>query len=528
MGNNSISRENLTEIIEMSNIAMRREDLFRVKNGRSPNASERAEINIASLEEARMLSEYQKAHGSYPDWDGRREISETAERKAREAFQNAPEKPSIPPLERRVNKLCSLDETNRDEQARAAKEFAEGKFIAAKGCEFSLDDYSTKLNNNVLVVGGSGAGKTRTIVTPNIKQAVGSYIISDPKGNLRKKYGDYLRKKGYKIWTADFTHPEKSMKYNPLSHLNTTQDILKLTNLIVYDKESRNSRADPYWDRTASTYLAAVIGYMLETHYEPMDFKSILRLVRMGVRIDDDDCESSQLAKLFSEWEKTHPDSWACEQFKYANAAPYKTFACTSTSLFSKFCFFDTQELREMMSGDEFDFARLGCEKIALFVIVSDSDRTMDALANLFFAHAMQELCEFADNVCEEQRLPIPVRFFLDDFATNCRIDEFPRIISSIRSRAISVLLLLQSEAQLIEGYGADAQTIIANCDTYLYLGGNDVNTAESIGRRCNKPLAKILNMPVGGCWVFRRGSEPLYTSLTDPEKYIEEMLEVS
>lgn len=509
-------------MIEEAAVAMRREENFRSQSGRFPNVGERAEIQMAAFEEVRRLLRYDKVHGHYPDWETRRAIIQLATEKASEAFSGTEKKPKIPAYDKKPKKSRIFSDAEKVAQKQAGAEFAKSKFIAAKNCAYSLNDFSTKLNNNVLVVGGSGTGKTRTIVTPNLRQAVGSYIISDPKGNLYKKYKDYLINKGYKIWVADFTHPEKSMKYNPIEHLNSTQDILKLTNLIINDKKSQNSKVDPYWDRTAATYLAAIIGYMLETKYEPCDFKSILRLVRLGVRTDDDDCESSELAKMFAEWNKDHPDSWACEQFKYANTAPYKTFACTSTSLFSKFCYFDTEELRTMMSADEFDFPLLGCEKTALFVIVSDSDRTMDTLANLFFAHAMQELCEFADNECKDQRLPVPVRFILDDFATNCRIDEFPRIISSIRSRAVSVMLMLQSEAQLEEGYGADSSTIISNCDTYIYLGGNDVYTASQIGKRCNKPLAKVLNMPVGNCWVFHRGSEPTYTSVSDPEKYME------
>ena len=169
-----------------------------------------------------------------------------------------------------------------------------------------------------------------------------------------------------------------------------------------------------------------------------------------------------------------------------------------------------------MMSGNDCDFAALGQEKTVLFVIVSDTDRTMDDLVNLFFTQAMQALCRYADDECEDSRLPVPVRFILDDFATNCRIDEFPRMISSIRSRGISVMLMIQSEAQLAQGYGYDWATIVSNCDTYVYLGGNDVRTAQAVSERWNKPLAKVLYMPVGHCLVFRRGSQPVYTVLNE------------
>ena len=396
-----------------------------------------------------------------------------------------------------------------------AKDSAGGKLLIARDCQFSLNDYETKRNNNVLVVGGSGTGKTRTIVSPNLEQAVGSYVVSDPKGNLHKKYGGYLKGKGYRVQVADFTHPERSMHYNPMAQVNSTQDILKLASVLVDAKEGAGN-VDPYWDRTAAMLLAAIMGYMRETEYTPWDFKSILELLNQAGREDDEDRNSSLLAKRFALLRAQHPDSWACDQFDNVNAAPNKTFDCTRTSVSSKFSQMDSKELRQMMSGNDFDFASLGREKTALFVIVSDTDRTMDALVNLFFTQAMQALCRCADDECEDSRLPVPVRFILDDFATNCRIDEFPRMISSIRSRGISVMLMIQAEAQLAQGYGYDCATIISNCDTYVYLGGNDVRTAQAVSERWDKPLARVLNMPVEHCLVFRRGSQPVYTQLND------------
>jgi type IV secretion system protein VirD4 len=169
-----------------------------------------------------------------------------------------------------------------------------------------------------------------------------------------------------------------------------------------------------------------------------------------------------------------------------------------------------------MMSRQGLEFKDISSRKTAVFVTVSDTDRAMDTLVNIFFTQAMNELCQYADNCCENGRLPIPVRFILDDFATNCRIDEFPRMISSIRSRAISVMMMIQSEAQLRQGYDDDAQTIISNCDTYVYLVGNDVQTAQAVSERCDKQLSEVLYMPVGSCWVFRRGSKPKYAQQTD------------
>ena len=405
-----------------------------------------------------------------------------------------------------------------EELGNAEVEFMMGKFIAAEGCEYSLDDYETNLNNNVLIVGGSGTGKTRKIVTPNIKEAVGSYFICDPKGQLYKVWGKYLVDKGYKIRLIDFIHPDMSDGYNSMDYLKISQDIAKLASVIANSKESEGTHCDPYWDRMTILLLCAIIGYMKETNSTEMTFREILRLVSLGEREDSDD-KSSELRKLFDSHKRRHPDSWACEKFEAVDTAPYKTYDTIRSTLAAKFSQFDTEELRLMMKKGGFDFTSVAREKTAVFVTVSDTDRTMDPLVNIFFTQAMNELCTYADDKCSGGRLPIPVRFILDDFATNCRIDEFPRMISSIRSRALSVMLMIQSEAQLRQGYEHDAQTIISNCDTYVYLGGNDVQTAKAVSERCDKPLNEVLYMPVGHCWVFRRGSQPKFARLAGPDK---------
>lgn len=417
-----------------------------------------------------------------------------------------------------------LKESDKREKAFYAREdFLDSELCIAKNCNYSLNDFETRLNNNVLVVGGSGTGKTRNIVTPNIYQAVGSYIISDPKGKLYKEYASYLRRKNYQIIHIDFTHPERGECYNPLEFLKSTQDILKISAVLVNEKISVGTRADPFWDAMSIIMISALIAYMLETDYKPFNFSGILKLIREGER---DDCESkvSLLSERFDELKNQNPDSWACRQFDYANQAPYKTYDCIRATLAAKFAKLDTVELQQMMSDNDVDFTTIAKEKTAVFVTVSDTDRTMDVLANIFFTQAMQMLCDYADNECRDNLLPIPIRFILDDFATNCRIDEFPRMISTIRSRGISAMLMVQSEAQLKQGYADDDKTIISNCDTYVYLGGNDIETAYRISLRCNKNLKQVLYMPVGNCWVFRRGAQPVYTTLLDMDRCICEM----
>lgn len=404
----------------------------------------------------------------------------------------------------------------------AGREFADGNLLIAEGCTYPLDDFQTKLNNNVLVVGGSGCGKTRNIVIPNILQAVGSYVVSDPKGDLYKKYGGYLRSKGYDVKTINFAHPEKSCGYNPLDYIKSTQDILKFSSLLINNKRSAQSTCDPFWDLISATLLSALIGYLKESGEECL-FENILVMLRRGSRFDSNS-RDSVLTALFEEHEKTHPNSWAYEQFKGVNAAPDETYASVLSTLSAKFAYLDSKELNKMMSGKPFDFSTLGERKTAVFVIVSDTDRTMDPLANIFFTQAINALCDHADTRCKNNRLSVPVRFILDDFATNCKIEEFPRIISSIRSRGISVMLLIQSEAQLRQGFEMDAFTIISNCDTYAYIGGNDVETAKNISVRVDRPLADVLYMPVGECIVFRRGSKPVMTKILNGGEIIKKM----
>jgi len=169
----------------------------------------------------------------------------------------------------------------------------------------------------------------------------------------------------------------------------------------------------------------------------------------------------------------------------------------------------------------------IGRQKTAIFVSVSDTDRSMDDMVSIFFTQAMNELCQYADYYCKDNRLPVPVRFIMDDFATNCIITDFPRMISSIRSRGISTMLMIQSEAQLFHTYGDDGRTIIGNCDTYVYLGGNDVDTAEQVARRCDVSLQKILEMPVGSNWIFRRGQKAVCGRNFELEPFAEEKMKL-
>ncbi len=212
---------------------------------------------------------------------------------------------------------------------------------------------------------------------------------------------------------------------------------------------------------------------------------------------------------MMASFAKKHPGSYTEKTYKRFRSAADKTLRSILISVHAHLSTMAAPEINELTKDDDIDIASIGREKTALFVVVSDTDRSLDSLVNLFFTQAINELCYYADKKCSDYRLPVPVRFILDDFATNCHITDFPRMISSIRSRGISAMLMVQAESQLMQGYGDDGRTIIGNCDTYVYLGGNDVDTAQNVARRCDVPVKKILNMPVGTNWIFRRGEDP-------------------
>ena len=403
----------------------------------------------------------------------------------------------------------------------------EGKMILADGQYYDLDCHRTQLNNNVLVVGASGGGKTRSICSPNILQAIGSYVISDPKGSLYVKYADYLRACGYRVRKLNIADPADPLsdRYSFFRYIRNEQDILKIAHMIAYADAREGNRVDPFWDEMAEVLLIALIGYLKYfTREEEQNISSILQLVQL-TQIDEDSVGTQTATDLlFEDIQKLgnvpHAE-FVYNTYQRFRIAAGRTLRSVLVSVASKLAAFDTQESKRLFERDTMEIERIGREKIAVFVVVSDTDRSMDRMANIFFTQAMNELCRVADAL-PGQRLPVDVRFLLDDFATNVRIAEFPRMIASIRSRGISAMLFIQAESQLMQAYGEDGRTIIANCDSYVYLGGNDLGTAKSVAERVNLPLDRVLYMPVGHNWILRRGSKPVFSRNFDPEKYRE------
>jgi len=394
----------------------------------------------------------------------------------------------------------------------------ENTLILAQDQYYSLDCFNTKLNNNVLVVGTSGAGKTRSLVEPNLLQATGSYVISDPKGNLYGKYRKYLEKKGYRVLILDFTDPENSAHYNFFRYIHNTQDIVKVAHMMIY-QEKNTGRYDPFWDQAAQLLVQACIAYLIEAaRKKERNFEFLMKMINLCT-ISDDNLETP-LDVLFRELGEQNPNSYAVKTYKKFRVAAVKTLQSILISVNTRIGLFDVPEINKMLKYDTVNITSIGDRKTALFVVVSDSDRSLDGLVNIFFSQTMNELCRHADKDCRNNTLPIPTRFILDDFATNVKINEFPRMISSIRSRGISTMLMIQAESQLSEVYGNDGRTIIGNCDTYIYMGGNDVETAKAVADRCDMPVKKILNMPLGTSWIFRRGQAPVNAKIIDLDTY--------
>ena len=412
-----------------------------------------------------------------------------------------------------------MDKTNIPENA----------MILAQDRYYSLDCIETQLNNNVLVVGPSGAGKTRSIVSPNILQAIGSYLIVDPKGNLYGKYAQYLRKHGYEVRKLNFADPEdpQTCSYNFFRYIHSEQDVLKIAHMLIKSGyvNGMTNHQDPFWDDAAELLLIALIGH-LSFHMPPAK-RTLPNLLQMLSFCDPSAfyCgDKTNLDRVFDSAESEYGHDFSVSAYRLFRQAADRTLQSILITVSSKLAAFNTKELQKLFSRNTVPVAEMGNRKTALFVVVSDTDRCMDPMANLFFTQAMNELVRIADGT-KTQMLPIPVRFLLDDFATNVSISEFPRMIASIRSRNISVMLMIQAESQLTKAFGDDGRTVVGNCDTYVFLGTNDPATAKSVAERANVPLGEMLYMPVGTNWIFRRGQRPVYSENFKLEPFADEKM---
>lgn len=394
--------------------------------------------------------------------------------------------------------------------------------LLGKGQWISNDDIQSGFNNNDLVVGGSGSGKTGGYMIPNIRQGNGNMVITDTKSTLHKRLGEQLRRQGYDVSVLDFVNPEKSGKYNPLEYIRTVnhsgveeynhKDIISLARILVPTR----IKHDPFWEESARTVMSFLIAFTLEALKEEEHcMHSIVELYRQ--------LGQENGRKRFEVWCMEHPDSFAAKKYAMFRGVTNvdRTWECISQFLSEALEPFDFREMEMIFgytgTGKTIRLSDLWEKKTAIFLNISDTRRFTDRVANLFYTQALQVLCAQAD-LREEGRLPRPVRFMLDDFAANVYIEDFDKLISVIRSRNISVSVILQSLTQLQAMYSKEkADTIVTNCDHMLYLGGQDIETARYIGYRSGKTEDHILLMPMGKAYLIERGKKGILIDRIPP-----------
>ncbi len=387
------------------------------------------------------------------------------------------------------------------------------RVILGENCIYSSDCEESGINNNILVVGCTGCGKTMSITEPRLLETVNScLVVTVTKRKLVGKYAPLFQKRGYNVWDLNFTSPtSSSISYDPLAYVSTYADITFLAESIVKAGPQRcNTNADPYWNRAATSLLSAEIAYILMTKRQPT-FSDVLNLHNSIDFREEHGLIKTSLDEKFRRLSLKNPKSFAISCWKSFQKLPPITAGCVFSALNSTIDTIFTPELREMMSnGACISFEQLATEKTVLFISTSAVNHALNCFVNILYSQMFKQLFEFAEGR-EDGIIPIPVHVICDDFATGSPILNFAEYISIFREKRISVTLLLQSETQLEAMYGADeAATIINNCDTYVYLGGNDLRSAKAISERLSTTLDQILYMPVGQVIIFRRGNRPV------------------
>lgn len=350
-------------------------------------------------------------------------------------------------------------------------------------------------NKNVLVIGGSGSGKTRFFVKPNLMQMHSSYVVTDPKGTIVLECGKMLEDHGYEIKILNTINFKKSMKYNPFAYLKSEKDILKLVQTIIANTKGEGEKAgEDFWVKAEKLYYTALIGYIFyEAPKEEKNFKTLLDMIDASEVREDDETYMNPIDRLFEALEKKNPTHFAVKQYKKYKLAAGKTAKSILISCGARLAPFDIEELRELMSEDEMALDTIGDKKTALFVIISDTDDTFNFVVSIMYSQLFNLLCDKADDVYGG-RLPVHVRFLLDEFANIGLIPKFEKLIATIRSREISASIILQSQSQLKAIYKDHADTIIGNCDSTLFLGGKEKTTIKELSETLGKETIDLYN----------------------------------
>ena len=360
-------------------------------------------------------------------------------------------------------------------------------------------------NKNVLIVGGSGSGKTRFWLKPNLLQMHSSYVVTDPKGTIVLECGHALQKNGYEIRILNTINFKKSMHYNPFAYIHSEKDILKLVTTLVANTKGDGKSGDEFWTKAETLLYCALIGYIhYEAPVEEQNFATLIEFINaMEVREDDEEFQNP-VDIMFENLEKKNPKHFAVRQYKKYKLAAGKTAKSILISCGARLAVFDIQELRELTAYDELELDTLGDKKTALFLIMSDTDSTFNFLISMAYTQLFNLLCEKADDVYGG-RLPIHVRCLIDEMANIGQIPNLEKLIATIRSREISACLVLQARSQLKSIYKDNADTIIGNCDSQIFLGGSEPTTLKELTEALGKETIDTFNTS------DTRGNSPSY-----------------
>ena len=360
-------------------------------------------------------------------------------------------------------------------------------------------------NKNVLVVGGSGSGKTRFWLKPNLLQCHSSYVVTDPKGTIVLECGQAMLKNGYKVKVLNTINFKKSMHYNPFSYVHSEKDILKLVTTLMTNTKGEGSGGDPFWEKSERLLLTALIAYLhYEAPVEEQNFATLLEMLNTMQVLEDDEEYQNPVDLLFEELAKKKPNSFAGRQYKLYKLAAGKTAKSILISCGARLAPFDIQELRDLTMYDELQLDTLGDKKTALFLIMSDTDSTFNFLISMVYTQLFNLLCDKADDVYGG-KLPIHVRCLIDECANIGQIANLEKLVATIRSREISACLVLQARSQLKAIYKDNADTIVGNMDSQIFLGGSEPTTLKDLSEMLGKETIDAFNTS------DTRGNSPSY-----------------
>ena len=360
-------------------------------------------------------------------------------------------------------------------------------------------------NKNVLVVGGSGSGKTRFWLKPNLLQCHSSYVVTDPKGSIVVECGNALLKNGYKLKILNTINFSKSMHYNPFAYVHSEKDILKLVTTLMTNTKGEGSGGDPFWEKSERLLLTALIAYLhYEAPVEEQNFATLLEMLNTMQVLEDDEEYQNPVDLLFEELTKKKPNSFAGRQYKLYKLAAGKTAKSILISCGARLAPFDIQELRDLTMYDELQLDTLGDKKTALFLIMSDTDSTFNFLISMVYTQLFNLLCDKADDVYGG-KLPIHVRCLIDECANIGQIPNLEKLVATIRSREISACLVLQARSQLKAIYKDNADTIVGNMDSQIFLGGSEPTTLKDLSEMLGKETIDAFNTS------DTRGNSPSY-----------------